>query len=677
MFVPVNVTNRIAIYGTLFLAASVARGEILFEEVTDTAGIEYSAISFGASWGDFNADGWPDLWVGNHYDNPPSLFLNQRNGTFVDIAPDVWSGDRHADTHGSAWADFDNDGDQDLIELVGAAYGKGESPNHLYVNDNGVLKESAMKFGLAYPKGRGRTPLWIDADRDGMLDLVIMNMPRPDKAAPSAIFIHNKESFRQGNQDFGFPKIEPSHWKQIALFGLRGLRYTARMFGLEGVEGYLTGQINGDSGSASWCIANSAFATFANLDREGGTQLILCSGRFTILATDSRPFKNLSEEISLPPDITAIQDVAFGDFDGDGNTDVYMVRSNQWISQLLTVSPTRLRAYIVAGDKEPKEIRFVTDGELGFRMYGDFDAAQVLLGAAGKPLSDSASRSIRGAEFDLSARNTAVMGVLKSGSAAKNTILVGYDASQETWVVRSSVKSIRLEVDSTSKIDRVHMSGFESSTGGLSDKLLVRTGTGFKERKLPDTDNPRPCHSVVSGDFDNDMDLDFYLVCSGPATNQSNILYENIQNQRFVEVKNTGGAQGSEDGRGDSVVVADYDRDGFLDLLVTNGRGEYEGPIQLFRNKGNENHWIEVDLEGSVSNRDGIGAILELTVAGTVQKRTQNSGMHRYSQNFQRIHFGLGENDVVDYIKVLWPSGRIQRIDQVKADQILHLIEPL
>ena len=62
--------------------------------------------------------------------------------------------------------------------------------------------------------------------------------------------------------------------------------------------------------------------------------------------------------------------------------------------------------------------------------------------------------------------------------------------------------------------------------------------------------------------------------------------------------------------------MADYDRDGYLDLFVTNGRGAYpfnEGPDQLFRNIGSGNNWLQIDLKGTISNRDGIGARLFAT----------------------------------------------------------------
>ncbi|MCC6208847.1 MAG: VCBS repeat-containing protein, partial [Gammaproteobacteria bacterium] len=100
-------------------AAQPLQAAIQFEDVSQQAGIDHAGQSYGASWGDFNGDGWPDLWVGNH-DSKPTLYLNTRDGSFENIIDRVWAANPHADTHGAAWADFDNDGDQDLVEVVGA-----------------------------------------------------------------------------------------------------------------------------------------------------------------------------------------------------------------------------------------------------------------------------------------------------------------------------------------------------------------------------------------------------------------------------------------------------------------------------------------------------------------------------------------------------------------------------
>ena len=183
----------------------------------------------------------------------------------------------------------------------------------------------------------------------------------------------------------------------------------------------------------------------------------------------------------------------------------------------------------------------------------------------------------------------------------------------------------------------------------------------------------------MAGDFDNDMDLDIYLVCTGRVANLANRLLENDGHGNFREVSGAGGAAGSRLGVGDSVVTADYDRDGFLDLFVTNGSGSLpfadEGPHQLFHNMGNGNHWLEIDLEGTVSNRDGIGASVVLEAGGVVQIRGQGGGMHRSSQNHQRIHFGLAQHTVADRLTVRWPSGIQQQLEKIQADQILRIKE--
>ena len=93
-----------------------------------------------------------------------------------------------ADMHGAAWADFDNDGDQDLFVEVGANYGMGEGANEFLVNTNGNLADKAVDYGLDYALGRGRTPLWLDWDNDGRLDILMSNEERPDGAAPTALF---------------------------------------------------------------------------------------------------------------------------------------------------------------------------------------------------------------------------------------------------------------------------------------------------------------------------------------------------------------------------------------------------------------------------------------------------------------------------------------------------------
>lgn len=218
----------------------------------------------------------------------------------------------------------------------------------------------------------------------------------------------------------------------------------------------------------------------------------------------------------------------------------------------------------------------------------------------------------------------------------------------------------------------------------LKDALYFQTAGGFTDRTAwAGITVANSCRSVVAADFDNDMDVDIYLVCGGMEKNDPNMLYENLGKGKLKAVPKAGGAAGTAVGRGESVAVADYDRDGFLDLFVTNGdnaEGEIEtfqpgGPSQLFHNVGNTNHWLQVDLAGTVSNRDAVGARVHVTAGGVTQLREQNAGMHHKSQNQQRLHFGLGAHTMANMLKVYWPSGKVTTRKNIKADRIIRVIE--
>ncbi len=77
-----------------------------------------------------------------------------------------------------------------------------------------------------------------------------------------------------------------------------------------------------------------------------------------------------------------------------------------------------------------------------------------------------------------------------------------------------------------------------------------------------------------------------------------------------------------------------------------------------------------------MSNRDGIGAKLVIEAGGVHQVRGQGGGMHRFSQNPQRIHFGLGPHETVDRLTIRWPSGIVQVLNNIDADQIVKVQEP-
>jgi hypothetical protein len=176
-------------------------------------------------------------------------------------------------------------------------------------------------------------------------------------------------------------------------------------------------------------------------------------------------------------------------------------------------------------------------------------------------------------------------------------------------------------------------------------------------------------------DHDNDRDLDLF-VTNGWDTMSSDQsrLFEN-NNGVFTDISNAAGVTDTNFGRG--LVSLDYDNDGDLDVYIANHGAQ---PI-LYRNDSvNENDWLKIKLQGTVSNRDGLGALVTLdpdsSATGDEMVRELNGGSNFLGHNELLLHFGLGPNmSNVDLITVAWPSGVVQQLTNIPANQLLSLIE--
>lgn len=597
-----------------------------FEDTSVSAGIEYRGPSFGASWGDLNGDGWADLWVGNH-GQQPDLFQNNKDGTFSKVPLTILSD--FVDMHAAAWADFDNDGDQDLFFEVGAQFGLGTGPDQLLINTDNTLENKAAEYGVSDILGRGRTPLWVDWNSDGKLDLLINNDVRPDGLAPTALYSQAAASFLNSTQVTG---------------------------------------LSADS--------NSSFAQLIHMNNRPAPILLINGNPFPNRAYDlgSLPFTELSATPgSFPPSLYNVNDAAIADFNGDLLSDIFVTRLKA-VSQVLLQQGSVLARINVQGDEKGFSLTSAADLNIKIDPPSSVALSKIFIGQQGiHPTT---------LDFTLSPQDSTNSGILPHTPGLEKGVFIGYDPAKSQWtflVNGSAWFDVNFTISDTSPITDTTAIGFSDSNGDLPDNLLSQSFLGFSDRSVESGFvTNTACTSVVAEDFDNDMDVDLYLACQGPIKNSPNILYENTGNGVFQLLPNAGGAEGTIDGRSDSVVAADYDNDGFIDLFVTNGSGASpfnDGPSQLFHNLGNNNHWIEIDLEGSLSNRNGIASTVLLTAGGKTQMREQNGGMHKYSQNHQRLHFGLGQNTSVDQIDVTWPSGTHQNLRNLDADKLIRIVE--
>jgi hypothetical protein len=123
-------------------------------------------------------------------------------------------------------------------------------------------------------------------------------------------------------------------------------------------------------------------------------------------------------------------------------------------------------------------------------------------------------------------------------------------------------------------------------------------------------------------------------------------------------------------GRG--LATADFDNDGDMDIAVNN-RGDY--PELLRNDGGNVNHWLEVLLMGTKSNRDGTGAQLKLTSEGFAQVKQAEGGTSYMSASDPRIHFGLGKRAKIESLVITWPSGQVEKLANLPIDTIIAVKE--
>lgn len=124
--------------------------------------------------------------------------------------------------------------------------------------------------------------------------------------------------------------------------------------------------------------------------------------------------------------------------------------------------------------------------------------------------------------------------------------------------------------------------------------------------------------------------------------------------------------------RGRGLAKGDFDNDGHVDILCVN----QNGPVQLFRNLTHKgNHWISFSTIGTKSNRDGIGARIEIMTNGVRQIATVQSGSSYMSSSDRRVYFGVGAASKVDEVTVRWPGGQREILKNLPADRFYTLTE--
>jgi hypothetical protein len=217
-------------------------------------------------------------------------------------------------------------------------------------------------------------------------------------------------------------------------------------------------------------------------------------------------------------------------------------------------------------------------------------------------------------------------------------------------------------------------------TDGRYNRLLHNTGKmNFDDMGATNGVSQANAQYVSWGtgiyDFDNDGILDILIFHGGliHLIPQEHTLFRGLGNEHFQDVSRDAGAVLSERTVARGACFADYDNDGKMDAFVVNLGAQ--GTL-LHNVSAATGHWIGIKLVGVSSNRDGIGARVEVYAGGKRQTAERVAGSGYLSQNDDRLHFGLGAAATVDKLVVHWPSGQEQTLEKLGVDRVLTVKEP-
>lgn len=397
-------------------------------------------------------------------------------------------------------------------------------------------------------------------------------------------------------------------------------------------------------------------AAFCDYDRDGAldvfiqTNLLDASGhqngQRNYLFHNNRDgtFTNVTDKAGILAEPAQGHAAIWWDFDGDGWPDLYV--ANDFIAGDKLYHNNRDGTFTNIIDRAVPRMPFSAmgadlgdvnnDGLIDF-MVADMAATthekdqRGMVNSrsqAAEPVDESAQQNYRNALYI----NTG------TGRFLEASFLAGLDATDWTWSLRFE------DLDNDGRLDLFVTNGMhrESTNADLLSSEMV-------------AESPRERIGIMRG---------------SPVMSENHFAFRNMGDLVFKDVSAAWGLNQKSVAFG--AAFGDLDGDGDLDLVYTN----YQGNVTLLRNDSPSGHRVIFDLRGTISNRFGVGATVKIESALGLQVRTLVLERGILSSSEPMLHFGLGEDTVIQRVTIDWPSGRAQTFENLVVDQRYVVTEP-
>ena len=526
-----------------------------------------------------------------------------------------------------------------------------------------VFEEAAARAGLRFVTYSGRTArrhqpetmvagvALLDYDGDGWLDVYVVN----GAALPEA------------------RKTGPDQWNRL-FHNERGLRFTdvTERAGVAG-QGYDLGVATGD------------------YDNDGQADLFVAGLRRNTLFRNNGDgtFKDVTEAAGLArPDakygtLWAVA-AAFVDYDRDGRLDLFVSNYCVW-------DPARepLCGDPAAPDYcHPKQYEGLPASLFHNEGNGTFADASVSSGIrahVGKGMGIAVADYDDDGFPDLFVANDTMPSFLflnnRNGTFTESAFERAVAFGERAEAV-SGMGADAGDVDNDGRPDVFETALanesfplFKNLGGASFEDVTARSGVGAATR-------PRSGWGNGIVDLNNDGWKDLFVACADvmdPAgafrerVPMSNAVLVNLKDGRFVDGGPTAGEAFARKAVHRGAAFGDLDNDGRVDVVVT----ALDGPLELWRNVSPaRSHWLLVNAVGATSNRDGIGARVKIVTASGPRYGQVKTAVGYGGASDRRVHFGLGADASVRDLTIAWPSGKLQTLKNVAADQVLTVREP-